>query len=209
MPRESLAVDVGDVYPLALGARIVDLAGEGLSRQRHRPGQQAERVRRGCRGRPDGSARQAAASRPNRITVGVPCPGMYAPDVSSTWVRSIFDRKSSISGRPNSRFMNELDTSRPTNPARPCRPRQFEESCDERNGQRVLAAADRVKRPVELVVVRSLTVMYGGIAHNSVVTPASRSQQDPGRRIASRTAAWLQCREGVAEHDHERQLRNL
>ena len=31
--------------------------------------------------------------RPNRMTVGVPWPGMYAPDVSMTCVRSIFGKE--------------------------------------------------------------------------------------------------------------------
>ena len=52
--------------------------------------------------------------RPRRITVGVPCPGMYAPDVSITWVRSTRGRNDSISFFPNSRFMNELAVINPT-----------------------------------------------------------------------------------------------
>ena len=55
--------------------------------------------------------------RPNRITVGVPWPGMYAPEASTTWVRSRRGRKPSISLRPNSRFMNELAVISPTKPA--------------------------------------------------------------------------------------------
>ena len=47
-------------------------------------------------------------ARPNRITVGVPWPGMDAPEVSMTWVRSIWGKNSSISFFPNSRFINEL-----------------------------------------------------------------------------------------------------
>jgi glycine/D-amino acid oxidase-like deaminating enzyme len=46
--------------------------------------------------------------RPNRITVGVPWPGMYAPLVSITAVRSWAGTHSSMSFLPNSRFMNEL-----------------------------------------------------------------------------------------------------
>ena len=44
----------------------------------------------------------------NRITVGVPWPGMYAPLVSMTWVRSTVGRYCSMSFLPNSRFMKLL-----------------------------------------------------------------------------------------------------
>ena len=42
---------------------------------------------------------------------------MYAPEVSTTWVRSRVGRKSLTSLRPISRFMNELAVIIPTNPA--------------------------------------------------------------------------------------------
>ena len=52
--------------------------------------------------------------RPNRMTVGVPWPGIYAPEVSMTCVRSMRGKNSSISFLPNSRFMNELAVIMPT-----------------------------------------------------------------------------------------------
>lgn len=57
--------------------------------------------------------------RASRITVGVPCPGMYAPDVLRTCVRSQRGRNSSTSLLPNSRFMKAFETIAPSQPAAP------------------------------------------------------------------------------------------
>ena len=54
--------------------------------------------------------------RPNRITVGVPWPGMYAPLVSMTCVRSTVGKYSSMSFLPNSRFMKLLEVIWPVKP---------------------------------------------------------------------------------------------
>ena len=97
-----------------------------------------------------------ARCRPRRITVGVPWPGMYAPDVSSTWVRSTLGKNDSISFFPNSRFMNEFAVINPhvSGPVDSggggagVRQREPEEPLGKGHGERVLP----VTRPVPLPV---------------------------------------------------------
>src|SRR5688572_27951919 len=66
--------------------------------------------------------------RPSNITVGVPCPGMWAPDVSMTWVRYQDGMSFSIRFLPDSRFMKEFVVIIPTNPAGWPRPLSVTES---------------------------------------------------------------------------------
>lgn len=67
------------------------------------------------------------------ITVGVPCPGMKAPDVSRTCVRSHFGRNSSTSFVPNSLFMKAFETIAPSQPAVP---RPSGPGCSQRSTRR-------------------------------------------------------------------------
>ncbi|NIL92801.1 hypothetical protein RhoFasSB10_05165 [Rhodococcus fascians] len=71
--------------------------------------------------------------RPVMMTVGVPWPGIYAPEVSMMSLRSTVGRNSSMSLVPNSRFMKELEVICPTQPAgerlsRPSRARRKKSS---------------------------------------------------------------------------------
>ncbi len=59
--------------------------------------------------------------RPSRITVGVPCFGMWAREVSMMCVRSQPGMYRSTSFLPNSRFMNEFAVIMPTKPLHPAR----------------------------------------------------------------------------------------
>ena len=118
MLRETVTSIVGNAYPFAFASRHVNLVDYRLPDEpiggvswlaRVRP------ARPGQRGLLSAGVRYC--QRPNRITVGVPWPGMYAPDVSITWVRSSRGKNSSISFLPNSRFMNELAVIWPVYPA--------------------------------------------------------------------------------------------
>ncbi len=104
-----------------------------------------------------------------RITVGVPCPGMYAPDVSRTCVRSHFGRNSSTSFDPNSRFMNEFETMAPIQAAVP---RSSGPDCSQRSTSRSMNGQTSEYFPLHVMNLSryswlspaSFTVMYGGFA---------------------------------------------